>query len=128
MYSCPSAECREILFAITNPGGDTVLQAFPPELIDFDSTNVPKDVQEALREAIYCHAIGCYIASAIMVRKTLEELCFDQGAKGKNLNEKIQALGTKIVLPRALLDGLDNLRLLGSDAAHLESRTFNEVG
>ncbi len=45
-----------------------------------------------------------------------------------NLKERIRDLGTKIVLPKDLLDGLDDLRLLGNDAAHIESQEFNKVG
>lgn len=63
-----------------------------------------------------------------MVRKTLEELCRDRGANGKNLKERIKDLGTKIVLPTELLEGLDDLRLLGNDAAHIESQEFNKIG
>ena len=32
------------------------------------------------------------------------------------------------MLPQALLDGLDDLRLLGNDAAHVESREYQQVG
>jgi hypothetical protein len=53
------------------------------------------------------------VASAIMVRKTLEELCKERNATGPNLKERIKALGTKVVLPEDLLVGLDDLRLLG---------------
>jgi len=63
-----------------------------------------------------------------MVRKTLEEMCRDRQATGNNLKERIRALGTRVVLPRELLDGLDDLRLLGNDAAHIESQEFNQVG
>jgi heterodisulfide reductase subunit B len=68
------------------------------------------------------------MAAAMMVRKTLEELCEAQGAKGENLKARLRSLGTKVVLPTELMAGLDDLRLLGNDAAHVESRTFNEVG
>jgi len=63
-----------------------------------------------------------------MVRKTLEELCRERGAQGKDLKERIRDLGTKIVIPKELLDGLDDLRLLGNDAAHIESRQYDQVG
>jgi hypothetical protein len=63
-----------------------------------------------------------------MVRKTLEELCRDRNATGANLKERIKALGTKVVIPAELLDGLDDLRLLGNDAAHVESREYDKVG
>ena len=66
-----------------------------------------------------------------MVRKTLEELCHERGAMGdnlKNLKDRLRALGTKVILPQELLAGLDDLRLLGNDAAHIESQEFNTVG
>ena len=63
-----------------------------------------------------------------MVRKTLEELCKDRGAEGGNLKARIASLEGKVVLPRELLEGLDDLRLLGNDAAHIESQTYDRVG
>lgn len=33
-----------------------------------------------------------------------------------------------MVIPTELLDGLDDLRLLGNDAAHIESQVFQQVG
>lgn len=63
-----------------------------------------------------------------MVRKTLEELCRERGATGPNLKERIKALQAKVILPSELLEGLDDLRLLGNDAAHVESQEYNQVG
>jgi hypothetical protein len=114
-----------LFFAQQN--GKTLI-SYPPELIDFDPINLPTSVLAAFEEAISCHANRCFTAAAIMVRKTLEELCVDRQAKGNNLKERIRALGTKAVLPQELLDGLDDLRLLGNDAAHIESQEFNKVG
>jgi hypothetical protein len=105
-----------------------VVIAYPPEHLDFDPVNLPASVLAAVEEAISCHANRCFIAAAIMVRKTLEELCRDRQATGTNLKERIRALGTRVVLPQELLDGLDDLRLLGNDAAHIESQEFNQVG
>jgi len=105
-----------------------LVRSYPPLRIDFDKTDIPPRIVAALEEAITCHAEECFIAAALMVRKTLEELCLDRGAKGNNLKERIQDLGTKIVLPKELLDGLDDLRLLGNDAAHIESREYDQVG
>jgi len=97
-------------------------------MIDFDSTGLPPGVLGALREAVTCHANGAFFASAIMVRKTLEELCRDRKAEGGNLYERIKALRDSVILPNQLLDGLDDLRMLGNDAAHGESRTYENVG
>ncbi|MEA2065790.1 MAG: DUF4145 domain-containing protein [Thermotogota bacterium] len=100
----------------------------PTETIDFDSSNLPQSVVKAFEEAIICHASNCYTASAIMVRKTLEELCIDRGAEGANLKQRVTTLRDKVVLPQELLDGADDLRLLGNDAAHIESQTFSQIG
>ena len=123
---CPNAECRAMVFVIWK--ANTLLRSYPPLRIDFDKTNIPSGVVSALEESIACHANECFIAAAIMVRKTLEELCRDRGAQGKDLRERIRDLGKKIVLPAELLDGLDDLRLLGNDAAHIESREYDQIG
>jgi hypothetical protein len=102
--------------------------AFPAETIDFDASDLPESVVRALEEAITCHANGCFTAAAIMVRKTLEVVCDDREATGSNLYERLQDLGDKVVLPQAMLRGLQNLRLLGNDAAHIESQVYNQVG
>jgi hypothetical protein len=125
---CPDPECGAHLFFAFDVQTKKLLGTYPAERIDFDATNLPSTVLESLEEAIACHANQCFIAAAIMVRKTLEELCDDRGATGQNLKERVKQLGTKVVLPQELLDGLDDLRLLGNDAAHIESQKFNQVG
>jgi hypothetical protein len=123
---CPNPECYAHVFFVA--AGNRLEVTYPAETIDFDSTNLPEPVVNAFKEAIICHANNCYVASAIMVRKTLEELCRDRKAEGDNLKKRIAALGNSVVLPKELLDGLDDLRLLGNDAAHIESETFNQIG
>ena len=123
---CPNNDCWTLVFVIRK--GHTVLASYPPQRFDFDTTNVHPPVVEILEEAITCHAHECYIASAIMVRRTLEEICEHEDAKGKNLKDRIAALGTKIVIPPNLLKGLDKLRLLGNDAAHIEAKSYANIG
>ena len=123
---CPDPQCYAHVFFVA--ARNQLAVSYPAETIDFDSSNLPKPVVNAFEEAIVCHANNCYVASAIMVRKTLEELCRDRNAKGDNLKKRITALSTAVVLPQELLDGIDDLRLLGNDAAHIESQTFNQIG
>ena len=126
LRKCPNSECQTLLFFIRQEG--KIIQTFPFLRIDFDRTNIPTRVLAALEEAISCHANRCFMASAIMIRKTLDLLCADRSATGNNLKEKIVALGNKILIPKELLDGMDDLRLLGNDAAHIESQVFDDVG
>src|SRR5258708_12403610 len=98
---CPDPQCQAHLFFAHQNG--RIVIAYPPERLDFDPVNLPASVLAALEEAISCHANRCFIAAAIMVRKTLEELCRDRQATGTNLKERIPALGTRVVLPQQLL-------------------------
>ena len=122
---CPDPQCHAHLFFIAR--GGELLVTYPPETIDFDPSHLPDGVLGALEEAIICHANGAYFAAAIMVRKTLEELSLDRNAKGHNLKQKLEALPSEVTLAPGLVAGLHDLRLLGNDAAHPESRHYETV-
>lgn len=62
-----------------------------------------------------------------MVRRTLEDLCADRGADGPNLKARLAALSDRVALAQALVEGLDTLRLLGNDAAHVDLKDFDQV-
>jgi hypothetical protein len=124
---CPNEKCLGHLFFIAN-SQKVVLLTSPTETIPFDKENIPEKVLNAFEEAIKCHSNSCFIASAIMIRKTLEEICIDRGATGKNLFKKLEDLGSKILIPQELIIGMNELRLLGNDAAHIEAQTFSEIG
>jgi hypothetical protein len=128
---CPRRDCGGVVFVVAQREGDgtgAILHAYPPETVDWDATNLPAQVLDAFQEAILCEANECYRASALMTRRTLELVCADQGAEGSTLVKRLQALGEKAVLPEALLLGLNHLRLLGNDAAHVDARDYEEVG
>lgn len=123
---CPNSSCRSHLFFIWDRGNTLV--TFPAQRIDFNKQNIPQTVISTFEEAVSCHASGCFIAAAMMIRRTLEEICLDKGSTGNNLKEKIESLKDKIVIPKELFDGMNDLRLLGNDAAHIESKTFETIG
>lgn len=123
---CSNPDCRTHVFVAHRHG--EVLITYPSERIEFDTTNIPAGILKCLDEAVACHSVQCFTAAAIMVRKSLEELCLDRGADGSNLKQRVRALKDKVILPPELLEGLDDLRLLGNDAAHIESQEFNQIG
>lgn len=124
---CPNPACSAHLFFVANDQFD-ILRTHPPLRIAFDSTNIPSRIREALSEAVTCEAEGCHAAAAIMIRRTLEELCEDRKATGDNLKERIQKLKGSVVLPSELFAAMDELRLLGNDAAHIEAKVYDQVG
>ena len=123
---CPNTECNTLVFVILKAG--TLFKSYPPEVIDFDSTNLPQKILDTLEEAIRSHSVECYKAAAIMIRRVLEELCEDQGASGKDLKARLSVLGQRVVVPKELLDASDELRLLGNDAAHVSAKNYDAIG
>lgn len=123
---CPDPECGALIFIVSD-ARNSIVESFPPESIDFDSTDLPPAVLETFKEAAACHAHACYKASAIMVRKTLEEVCADREASGNNLRERLENLRGKLPLPPEMFDALHDLRLLGNDAAHIELKDFDAI-
>ncbi|MGH9014572.1 MAG: DUF4145 domain-containing protein [Acidimicrobiia bacterium] len=127
---CPNLECHALIFVVGHhePGGGArVVASYPPEVIDFDASELPPPVLASLTEAVTCHAAGAYRASVLMVRRTLEEVCDEQGAEGRDLHARIETLRDKAILPAGFLEGMHDLRLLGGDAAHIELRWFDQV-
>lgn len=124
---CPNPLCKTHIFCIYDNTGN-VLKTYPPERIDFDPKGIPSQIVETFTEALTCRAEGLHVAAAIMIRRTLEELCEEKGAAGSNLKDRISALQATVVLPKELFVALDDLRLLGNDAAHIEAKTYNSIG
>jgi len=124
---CPNMQCRTHVFCIYDQSG-TISKSYPPERIDFDPKNIPAPIVKTFTEAIACMAEGIHVAAAIMLRRTLEELCEDKNAQGPNLKARLSALQSNVVLPKSLFDALDDLRLLGNDAAHIEAKTYDTIG
>jgi len=122
---CPNPECKGHMFVAFQKGKLAI--SYPPVRIDFNSENIPQTVLSTFEESLNCHANGCFVASAIMVRRTLEEICADRGANGNNLKARLKNLGSKIVLPQELLEAMDELRLLGNEAAHLEAKDYENI-
>ena len=63
-----------------------------------------------------------------MIRRSLEEVCEDRQATGADLKARISALRSKAVLPNELFEAMDELRILGNDAAHVEAKVYDNIG
>ena len=124
---CPDPDCRTHVFCVYDVNGN-VEKSYPVQRLDFDPKAIPGAIAKTFSEALSCYAEGLFVAAAIMIRRTLEELCEDKAATGANLKERISALRSAVVLPQGLLTALDDLRLLGNDAAHIEAKTFDSIG
>jgi len=91
--------------------------------------NLPKNIENSFIEAQKCYYNECFIASAILVRKILEEICVDKCIKtGRNMEEKVDTLLNSGKLPSEIGKELHDLRKLGNDGAHIELKHFNNLG
>ncbi|SDX16522.1 protein of unknown function [Tritonibacter mobilis] len=127
---CPNGECRGLVFAITTNSWvkPTLVKSFPPEVIDYDNTDIPERLKTTLEEAILCHSVGAYRAAAMMVRRLLEELCEDCDATGKTLHDRLETLKNKISMPHELFEAMGELKALGNDAAHITAKNYLDIG
>lgn len=124
---CPNHECNAHVFVVCDMQWK-VVRSYPVQRVDFNTKGIPPAIQKSFNEALTCFAEDLHVAAAIMIRRTLEELCEDKGASGNDLKERIKALRSSIVIPEKLFDALDELRLMGNDAAHIKAKTFDEIG
>jgi hypothetical protein len=123
---CPNSDCLTIVFVIIE--GQKLQVSYPAEVISFEHADIPEGLVLTLREAISCHAAGAYRASAMIVRRLLEEICAEAKAEGKDLHHRLLDLRSKITLPVELFEAMSELKALGNDAAHVEARAYDEIG
>ena len=69
-----------------------------------------------------------YRAAAMMVRRLLEEICHENNATGANLHQRLVSLKSSVVLPQPLFDAMNELKVLGNDAAHIEAKEYDNIG
>lgn len=88
---------------------------------------IPEKVARAYESALKVKNIDGAIC-AIAIRRTLEMVCEDKAAKGKNLFEKLNDLSEKSGLPPIIEEMTTVLREIGNTAAHSGDSEFdNEV-
>jgi hypothetical protein len=96
---------------------DAPFQLHPP-LSRPVSKAVPSAIKNAFEEASRSFKAKAYTATALMCRKTLEGICTEHGATGRNLQDSLQSLKDGGVIDSRLFEWADALRLFGNEAAH----------
>ncbi len=125
---CPDDACGQVVFVEVDPQTNKVVEMWPRPTSTFPGLKMPEGVRSALQEAHTCADQRCFVAAAVMLRRTLEMLCADKKATGDDLFARIEALKANAILPAPLFDGMHNLRMLGNDAAHVEAKAYEDIG
>ncbi|MGI8349627.1 DUF4145 domain-containing protein [Niallia circulans] len=86
-----------------------------------DVSNVPENVLSAYEAALKVRLIDSSIC-AIAIRRTLETMCKDKKAEGRDLYSMLSFLSSKGILPPILNEMATVLRKIGNAAAHADEK------
>lgn len=79
---------------------------------------VPTAIKSAYDQAARSFSASLFEPCVLMCRKCLEGTCMYFGAKGRDLNAKLQSLSDKEQIDSRLLNWAHEIRLIGNEAAH----------
>lgn len=87
------------------------------------SIQIPEALRREHEEARQCFSSKAYTATAVMVRRTLEGVCFDQGMSGagdrpKPLFKMLEQMKDEGKIDGRLFEWAQALRVLGNQGAH----------
>lgn len=93
---------------------------YPPAQLQKRYKNLPEKVEASLKSAQAVKDIEAN-AYGVLLRRTLEVICIEQGASGRSLHEQLQDLSAKNVIPATLASIANELKNLGNIGAHAGS-------
>lgn len=91
---------------------------YPVPLDTADFANAPSTINDAAKEAHLVYSMNAYRSTAILCRATIEAICKDQGASGKDLFKKIDDLHDRGLIRLFVKETAHVLRAIGNDMAH----------
>ncbi|MEU1221677.1 DUF4145 domain-containing protein [Streptomyces microflavus] len=102
---------------------DDLLQVVWPKSSAGDlNSAIPNSLIREMREAHSCFKAKAYTASAVMVRRTLEGMCAEQGTTPKKpLFQGLKELRDSGRIEGRLFDWAQALRVIGNQGAHFST-------
>ncbi|MEU3458313.1 DUF4145 domain-containing protein [Micromonospora sp. NPDC006766] len=98
-------------------GWDEMVRVWPSATRALSSA-VPKPLRDEHNEARKCFDAKAYTAAAVMVGRTLEGVCTENGIKGRNLIGSLREMKEKNLIDDRLYQWADELRVLRNEGAH----------
>ncbi|BAH44523.1 hypothetical protein BBR47_35460 [Brevibacillus brevis NBRC 100599] len=93
--------------------------------VSIDDSGIPEKVRKSFEAALRIKNVEATLC-AIGIRRTLEMMCKEKQASGKDLYHKLKDLSDKGVLPPIVNEMASVLRELGNEAAHGDEREFSD--
>lgn len=94
----------------------------PRELSDA----VPLDLRREYGQARICFEARAYTAAAVMVRRTLEGVCIENGIDDKPLVRGLQKMRSDGLIDEKLFEWAQALRVLGNEGAHYSKKQVSQ--
>jgi len=82
------------------------------------SGDIPRRLRDQWEEARTCFEAKAYTAAVVMVRRTLEGACKENGITQRNLLKGLAELKDRELVDSTLAEWADALRVLGNQGAH----------
>jgi Domain of unknown function (DUF4145) len=86
------------------------------------SSKIPESLRLEHKEARSCFSTAAYTATVVMVRRTLEGVCAENGVRIQPLIKALQKMQTEGLIEGRLLEWAEGMRVLGNDGAHFTGR------
>ncbi|WP_317445395.1 DUF4145 domain-containing protein [Streptomyces collinus] len=120
------SKCRKPFLAVEEDWGqgwDGEAGVLWPKQQSSLSLHVPEALRREHAEARRCFSAKAYTAAAVMVRRTLEGVCVDQGmssgtSRSKPLFKMLEQMKDEGKIDGRLLEWAQELRILGNQGAH----------
>lgn len=101
-------------------------QLFPKSVATPDFA-LPDRVKESYFEALMCHDAKAHLATAVMIRRTLEAIAKEFDPSAKNLFSGLKAMMTNGLISNELYQWGDELRFIGNIGAHPTDDVVSEA-
>ena len=124
MLSCPVCNHVTLFRIIKDPYVDPTYNTILYPTCTISWEGVPDDIKTAFESALKVKHIDTAIC-VLALRRVLEAVCKDRGAVGKDLNEMIDNMIGRNILPSMFDDACWIIRQLGNSAAHADKKVFS---
>lgn len=132
LYLCPVCGNETLVKTVRNSENvDPVeMKLIPDEMIlypsvSIDAGSIPDQVKKSFEAALRIKNLEGNLC-AIGIRRTLEMMCKDKQAEGRDLYHKLKDLADKGMLPPIITEMATVLRELGNEAAHGDGKVFSD--
>lgn len=121
VMQCDNIGCKSYVLIFTNVSGN-ITSIYPfPILAEQKLQGIPDDVWIDYFEACKCFEIKAYNATVVMLRRALQNIAIDKGAKkSDDLYTQLEELKNKDIIQGILYDVSKHIRTIGNDGAHPE--------